>query len=116
MQLIKIAKAVETLKGTCLEDDGTGCPVALNQLETVFSNVVSILISLAGIVVFLMFLSGGFKFLTAGGDPKKTESARNTLTYAIGGLVLVALAFLIISFIANFTGVDITNFRVYLPY
>ena len=87
----------------------------LSDLEGVFGNVVGAVLGLGGIALFIMLLSGGFKYITAGGDPKGLEGAKKTLTYAIGGMVLLALAFLILQFIYKFTGVDVTKFRIYLP-
>jgi len=87
-------------------------PAKLSDLETVFGSVVTSLLALGGIVLFLMLLSGGFKYLTSGGDPKSVEGAQKTLTYAIGGLLLLAGSFLILRIIANFTGTDITNFVI----
>jgi Ca2+/H+ antiporter len=84
-------------------------------LETVFGNVVGVLLGLAGIALFIMLVIGGFKYITAGGDPKGVESAKKTLTYAIGGMVLIAAGFLILQFIHQFTGVDITQFRIFQP-
>ena len=87
----------------------------LQDLEVVFQQIVSVVLGLAGIVLFIMLLMGGFKFITAGGDPKAVESAKKTLTYAIAGMVLLAASFLILRFIQEFTGVDVTNFRVFQP-
>ncbi|MBI3443296.1 hypothetical protein HY008_01365 [Candidatus Woesebacteria bacterium] len=75
-------------------------------LQGVFAGIVASVLALAGIAFFIMFIVGGFNWLTSGGNPEKVGKARNTLTYAIGGLVLIALAFLILRFIAVFTGVD----------
>lgn len=87
----------------------------LSDLEGVFGNVVSLLLGLAGIALFIMLVVGGFKYITAGGDPKGIDSAKKTLTYAIGGMVLIALGFLILQFIKQFTGVDVTQFRIFQP-
>lgn len=88
-------------------------PAPLSKLEDVFGNVVTSLLALGGIVLFLMLLSGGFKYLTSGGDPKATEGAQKTLTYAIGGLVLLAGSYMILRIISDFTGADVTNFVIY---
>jgi hypothetical protein len=88
-------------------------PATLQGLETVFESVVTSLLALGGIVLFLMLLSGGFKYLTSGGDPKAVESAQKTLTYAIGGLVLLAGSFMLLNIIAQFTGADVTNFKIF---
>lgn len=85
----------------------------LQDLEGVFSNVVSVVLGLAGIVLFIMLILGGFSYLTSGGDPKKVESARNTLTYAIGGVIFIALAYLILKFIETFTGAPVTEFKIF---
>ena len=85
----------------------------LQDLEGVFGNVVSVVLGLAGIVLFIMLLLGGFSYITSGGDPKKVESARNTLTYAIGGMIFIALAYLILKFIEVFTGVPVTEFKIF---
>ena len=92
-----------------------GAPAQLSQLEDVFGNVVTSLLALGGIILFLMLLSGGFKYLTSGGDPKATETAQKTLTYAIGGMVLLAGSYMIIRIISDFTGADVTNFVTTRP-
>lgn len=90
-------------------------PATLQQLETVFGKLVTSLLALGGIVLFLMLLSGGFKYLTSGGDPKAVEGAQKTLTYAIGGLVLLAGSYMILRIISDFTGADVTNFIIFKP-
>ena len=91
----------------------TGDVATLQGLETVFNNVVSVALAFAGIVLFVMLILGGFKYLTAGGEPPKVEAAKKTLTYAIAGIVFVALAFLILRFIGVFTGVDVSQFKIF---
>lgn len=84
----------------------------LSELENVFSNVVKVALGFAGVALFVMLLVGGFKYLTAGEDPKAVEEARKTLTYAIGGIILVAAAYLILVFIKQITGIDVTQFKI----
>lgn len=91
-------------------------PAPLSSLEFVFENVITSLLALGGIVLFVMLLTGGFKYLTSGGDPKALEGAKKTLTTAIGGLVMLVGSFLILKIIANFTGAEsITNFKITRP-
>ena len=85
----------------------------LRGFEGLFSNVVTNILALAAIVLFIMLLVGGFKFISAGGDPKAVEGAKKTLTYAVAGMVLIASAYLILRFINIFTGIDVVNFRVF---
>lgn len=90
-------------------------PATIQDLEEVFSRILSLAIPFGGIAAFIMFVIGGFKYLTSGGDPRKSEAARQTITYALVGLLLLVSAFLIINFISTFTGVDVTKFTIKIP-
>lgn len=92
--------------------DSTSNVATISDLQTVFGNVVGSILGLAGIVLFVMLLVGGFQYTTSGGDPQKVEQAKKTLTYAIFGVVAIALSYLILRFIGIFTGTDITNFQI----
>ncbi len=94
-------------------DTFPGTDVAtIKGFEGLFTNVVRTGIGLAGILLFIMLVAGGFQYITAAGDPKGVEQARKTLTYAIGGIILIALSYLILVFIKQFTGIDVTKFKV----
>lgn len=93
--------------------DKTGVGAApLTDLEFIFERIVTIATSFAVLAVFIMLVMGGFKLMTAGGDPKATESAKNTITYAIFGLVALIGIWFILNFIKVFTGVDVTRFEI----
>ncbi len=97
----------ETIKG-CTQDG----VATIKGLECAFSNFISVILALAGIVLFIMLVIGGFRYLVSGGDPKAVEAAKGTLTQAIVGLVILVLAFLILVLIREITGVNVTEFRV----
>ena len=86
----------------------------IKGLECAFASVISFILPLAGVILFVMLFMGGFRYLTSGGDPKATESAKGTLTHAIIGLVVLLLAFLFLKLISTIIGVDVTQFRVTL--
>lgn len=88
----------------------------LQGLECIFANLLQIALVLAGLVLFIMLVVGGFRYLTSGGDPKAKEAAQGTLTHAIAGLVILLLAFVILRFIAFITGVEsILKFTIVQP-
>ena len=94
--------------------DPTGnTPLKLFDLDIVFSKVVFVIIAFTGMVLFLMFILSGIKFITAGGEPQKLESAKKTLTYAVFGVVLITCAYLIMKIIEVITGVPVSLFSVY---
>jgi len=92
--------------------DPTTCVATIKGFEWIFYNVVSVVLGLAGIALFIMLIIGGFKYLTSGGNPETAQSAQKTITYALLGLVLIALAYLIILFIQTFTGANLSTFRI----
>lgn len=85
---------------------------SLKCLEAVFANILTAITLLAGMALFVMLCVGGFRYLTSGGDPKTAEGAKNTMTYALVGMVLIGVAFLIFRLIENFTGVSILTFTI----
>lgn len=90
-------------------------PAKISDLQLVFGNVVKIALAASGVVLFVLLVIGGLKYITSGGDPKTAESAQKTITYAIGGLLLILASFLILELIRTITGVDVTNFVVTQP-
>lgn len=87
-------------------------PPTIGEFEVVFSNVVNVVLGIGGIVLFIMLLTGGIKFITAGGDPKGIDAAKKTITYAIFGVVFLALAYLILVLIQQITGANVTEFKI----
>jgi hypothetical protein len=85
----------------------------LKGLEGVFENVITAILGLAGILLFIMLIFGGIRFMSAGGDPKAVESAKKTLTSAIAGLILIAVSYLILVLIKQITGVNVTQFKIF---
>jgi len=92
----------------CAIDMGStiGLVATIQGLECIFQNVLTVITVLAGLAVFIMLLIGGIKYLTSGGDQKAMEQAKNTMTFAILGLVLIIAAYLILNFLSVFTGIS----------
>lgn len=85
------------------------------DLENYIADFLGMITTLAAVVVFVLLVFGGFKYLIAGGDPKAIEGARNTMTYAVLGLVVMIAAWIVMRFIESFTGVKVTVFSIKLP-
>jgi TRAP-type C4-dicarboxylate transport system permease small subunit len=80
--------------------------------EDLYRNILQAIMGLAGLVFFAMLIVGGFKYLTSGGDPKKVASASSTITTAVIGVAGVIISWLILLFISNFTGINVTQFNI----
>ncbi|MBI3103500.1 hypothetical protein HYZ05_01010 [Candidatus Daviesbacteria bacterium] len=87
-------------------------PAGLEQIEQVFSSVVSVIVGLGFIVLLVMLIWAGFKYLMSGGEPKAVSAAHQTVTWALLGMVFMALAWLILQLIKAFTGIDVTFFDI----
>ena len=81
-------------------------------LEAMVANILNIIISVAGVVLLLMLIMGGFGYLTSGGDKEKAAKAKNTLTYTILGLLVILGAWLIIGLAEEFTGLNLHQFKI----
>jgi len=91
----------------------TNDPATISDLNIVVGNIILVALQFFGIAFFIMVMVGGFKYLTAGDDKGKLQSATKTLTAAIGGIVFVILSYLLLQFLADFTGADkVTTFDI----
>jgi len=68
-------------------------------LETVVGNIANYALYLSAAIAIIFIIIGGYKYLTSLGNPEAIQQAKNTIVWAIAGLILVLLAFLIIKYI-----------------
>lgn len=69
--------------------------------------ILTILTSAAGVIAVFFIIIAGIKFVTASGDEKKLASAASMITYAIIGLVVTALAFVILQVVQYLLGAKV---------
>lgn len=78
----------------------------LRCLPVVFGNLVNAALIFVGTIAVILIVYAGIRFVTSGGDQKKVAQARQIITYALIGLVLVLSSFAIIAIIAYTTGTE----------
>ena len=83
--------------GNCVADNASADDI-INNLIT---NIVNIFSVVVGIIAVIMIIIGGFRYITSGGDSGNVTSAKNTIMYAIIGLIIVALAQIIVRFVLS---------------
>ena len=81
-----------------------GMPTQLVGTDGTISNVVNSILYVAGIIAVVMLIFGGIRFMVSRGDKDKVQKAKNTVIYAIIGLVLVIFSYAIVNFIVSATG------------
>ncbi len=86
--------------GSCVQNNVP----SLRCIPVVFENVISAALMFVGAVTVILIVYAGILFVTSGGDQKKVQSARQVMTYALIGLVIVLSSFAIIYFIGYTTG------------
>jgi len=92
--------------GTTLVTNGTGgCTEKISAgsdtVNKTITTVINFFSAVVGIVSVIMIIYGGFKYISSGGDSGNVQSAKNTIIYAVIGLVVVAMAQFIVQFVLN---------------
>lgn len=71
------------------------------NLNAIIRNVVNILLFIIGFVSVIMIIIGGINYTLSQGDSGKVKSAKDTILYAVIGLVVALLAFAIVNFVLS---------------
>jgi len=82
-------------------EPGQGFATSIGSL---INGVLSFVMVIAALLVFGFLILGGIEWITSGGDKNKTESARNKITAAIIGLIILAASYAILLIVLNFLG------------
>ena len=70
-----------------------------DKVNELIKQVINIISAIVGVIAVVMIIIGGFRYITSGGQPDKVTSAKNTILYGLIGLVIVALAQVIVQFV-----------------
>lgn len=79
-------------QGHCDSGQGGALENSQDRLGGIVRSIIGLLTIVVGIMSVLMLVISGIRFVTSNGDSNKITSARNTLIYALVGLVIVAFA------------------------
>ena len=78
---------------------GEGTPSQLTGTGGVFTTIVNTLLFIIGAVSVVMLIWGGIRYTTSAGSSSAVTSAKNTIMYAIVGLIIAFLAFAIVNWV-----------------
>ena len=76
--------------------------------QSIVAKIIQIFSWVVGAISVIILIFGGLKYITSGGDAGKITSAKNTILYALIGIVIVALSQVIVNFVLN-RAVDATK-------
>lgn len=100
----KLCKGVDELKlsptghGGCKDSSVKGSGEKLDDLITTAINIFSVIV---GIIAVVMLIYGGLRYITSAGDSGRLTGAKQTIIYAIIGLIIVAFAQFVARFIVS---------------
>lgn len=94
-------QGVNTLSGRGGSTCDSGADKAINKIIKTVIQVFSVIV---GFVAVVMIIVGGIKYITSGGDSGAVSGAKNTIIYALIGLVVVAIAQILVHFVLAKTG------------
>ncbi|MBI2592189.1 hypothetical protein HYW36_01810 [Candidatus Saccharibacteria bacterium] len=83
---------------SCATETAETAPCDFNCVLRKIVNLVSIIV---GVVAVIMIIVGGFRYITSGGKEEGVKNAKNTILYGLIGLIIVALAQVIVRFVLN---------------
>lgn len=90
--------------GACSATDSANCATqsadeAQAGIQGIIKKVVNIISIIVGAVSVIMIIIGGFKYITSGGESGGVTGAKNTILYALVGLVVILFAQLLVNFV-----------------
>lgn len=71
------------------------------DLSTFVRSIINILLFVIGLIAVLMIIIGGLRYVLSGGDSNSTNAAKNTILYAVIGLVVAIMAYAIVNFVVD---------------
>ena len=81
--------------------DNKSTEEAKNETKAEANKIINLIIGIVGLLAVIFIIIGAFQFTTSAGDARKTQQAKNTITYAIIGLVIALLAYAIVNFVLS---------------
>lgn len=102
--------AVATYAATCSQNSltvqsgancaqGNNTPSDIQGQNGIFKTVVNVMLFIIGAVAVIMLIIGGIRYTISGGDSNAVTGAKNTILYAIVGIIVAILAYAIVNFV-----------------
>ena len=82
---------------------GNDTPEAIDGDDGIVKTAVNIMLWIIGVIAVIMLVFGGIRYATSAGDSNKVTAAKNTIMYAIVGLVIAIFAYAIVNWVLTST-------------
>lgn len=91
--------ALDTGAGACDGNNSAPCEASGDDIAALLGNVISLLLFIAGAAAVLVIVIGGIRYITSDGDPNAASKAKNTIIFALVGLVITIMSYSIVNFV-----------------
>lgn len=104
------AQAINVFNGACEGGSGGGeggssssiCGAAeQDSAENIIKNVINAILVVLGMIAVVMIVIGGIRYATSNGDASGIKGAKDTILYAVVGLVVAILSYAIVNFVLD---------------
>lgn len=91
----------------------TNAPGQLFGPDSIFVTITNIMLFIIGAIAVIMLIIGGIRYVVSAGDQNAVTSAKNTILYAIIGIVVAFLAYAAVNFVSSqlTSGTDTTTYK-----
>ncbi len=90
-----------TVWGACDGNSSTVCSGTKDDATSTVKKIINLMLFAIGITAVILIIHSGLKYVTSRGDPGSIKSAKDTLLYAVIGLVVASLAYTIVNFVVT---------------
>jgi hypothetical protein len=98
LPITMIADATSSITGGLTAACASACNTG-STVNSIFASIANVLIFIIGSVSVIMVIIGGLRYVTSNGDSKSTESAKNTILYAVIGIIVAIASYAIVKFV-----------------
>jgi hypothetical protein len=93
------ASAQSSIENGINSANGDGVPDQLFGDGSIFTTIVNVMLFIIGAICVIMLIWGGIRYTTSAGNSASVTAAKNTIMYAIIGLVIAFLAFAVVNWV-----------------
>ena len=83
---------------TCTNPNAGG---SLFGKGSLFENIINVMLFVVGAIAVIMIIIGGIRYIVSAGDSNAVQGAKNTIMYAIIGLIVAVLAYALVNFVLS---------------
>ena len=90
---------IRTVAKITIEQVGNDDDKGSQNVSDTITNIINAIVGILGLVCVIVMIIGGVTYMTSGGDAGKVKKGKDTILYGLIGLVICALAYVLVNFV-----------------